>query len=71
MINVTLNDYKNVYGSFTTYIVLLTVFFIISISISNAFIYFNCYLKKSNTGYLKNINTGVTNINPSTETVIY
>ena len=63
MIGVTLNDYENVCWSCTIYIVLLVVFFIISISICSVFIYFRWYLKKSN--------TGVTNINPSIETVIY
>ena len=63
MISVTLNDYKNMCGFCAICIVLLVIFFIISISISCDFVYFHRYLKKSN--------TGVTNINPSTETVIY
>ena len=50
-------------GSSKVYIVLFVIFFIISISISSLFIYFHWYLKK--------INTGVVNINPGTETVIY
>ena len=62
-ISVTLNDYKNVCESCKIYIVVLVIFFIISISISTIFIYFYWYLKKSN--------TGVTNINSRTETVIY
>ena len=65
MIDVTLNDHKNVSGSCTIYIyiVLSAVFFIISISIRSVFIYFHWYLKMSK--------TAVTNINPSTETVMY
>ena len=62
IISVTLNDYKNVCGSCAIYTVLLVIFFI-SISISSIFIYFHRYLKKNN--------TGVNNINPSTETVTY
>ena len=61
--NGILNDYGKVCNSCSVYIVLLVIFFIISISISSIFIYFHWYLRKSN--------TGVTNINPSTETVIY
>ena len=61
--NATLNDYENVCGSCTVYIVLLAIFFIIHISISSVFIYFYWYVKKSN--------TDVVNINPDTETVIY
>ena len=57
------NDYEKICGSCSVCILLLVVFFILSISISSVFIYFYWYLKKSN--------TGVTNINPSTETVIY
>ena len=59
----TLNDYGKICHSCNVYIVLLVIFFIISISINCVFIYFHWCLKKSN--------TGVTNINPSTETVIY
>ena len=44
LISVTSNDYENVCGSGAIYIVLLDIFFIISISISCAFIYFHCYL---------------------------
>ena len=44
LISVALNDYKNVCGSCTIYVVLLVIFFRISISISNAFIYFHWYL---------------------------
>ena len=61
--NATLNDYENVCGSCTIYIVLLAIFFIIHISISSVFSYFYWYVKKSN--------TDVVNINPDTETVIY
>ena len=62
LISLTLNDYKNVYGSCAIYI-LLVVFFIISIRISCAFIYFYWYLKIDN--------TSVTNINANTDSVIY
>ena len=41
----------------------LSLLFLIIIGISSAFIYFHWYLKKSS--------TGVININPGTETVIY
>ena len=61
--NATLNDYENVCGFCTVYIVLLAIFFIIHISISSVFIYFYWYVKKTN--------TDVVNINPDTETVIY
>ena len=60
---IEINDYEKICNSCTVYIVLLVIFFILSISISSIFIYFHWYLKKSN--------TSVTNINPSTETVIY
>ena len=59
--NGTLNDYKNICESCTIYIVLLSVFLTISISIGRVFIYFCWYSKNE-------VNT---NINPSTETVIY
>ena len=39
--NGTLNDYKKICRSQTIYIVLLVIFFIISINISSAFIYFH------------------------------
>ena len=58
-----INDYEKICNSCSVYIVLLVIFFILRISISSVFIYFHWYLKKSN--------TGITNINPSTETVIY
>ena len=63
MISVTLNSNKNVCGSCTIYIVLFVIAFLIITCIISAFIYFRWYLKKSN--------IGITNINPSTETVIY
>ena len=44
--NDTLNEYRNVCGSCTAYIVLLVIFFMISISISSVFIYFHWCLKK-------------------------
>ena len=43
--NSTLNDYRKICNSCTVYIVLLVIFFIISISISSIFIYFHWYLK--------------------------
>ena len=58
-----INDYEKICNSCRVFIVLFIIFFILSISISSAFIYFHWCLKKSN--------TGVTNFNPSTETVIY
>ena len=63
MISVTLNNYGNVCNSCTIYIVLFAIAFLIIITVSSAFIYFHWHLKKSN--------TGVININPGTETVIY
>ena len=57
--NATLNDYGKVCNSCTIYIVLSVIFFIISISISSAFIYFHLCLKKDNTI-----------INTNTETLI-
>ena len=62
LISVTSNDFENVCGSCAIYIVLLDIFFIISISISCAFFIFIVTYKKSN--------TAATNINPSTETLI-
>ena len=59
MINITLNDCKNVCGFCAVYIVLFVIFFLVSISISSTFIYFHWYLK-----------TISTNNNPRTETVI-
>ena len=41
-----LNDYRKIYNSCTVYIVLLAIFFIMSISIASAFIYFNWYLER-------------------------
>ena len=61
MTSVALNDYRNVCGSCTIYIVLFVIAFLIIIVISSAFIYFHWYLKKSN--------TGVVDIDPSTETI--
>ena len=58
-----INDYEKICSSCSVYIVLLVIFFRLSISISSVLIYFYLYLKKSN--------TRVTNINPSTETIIY
>ena len=44
--NVTLNNHQKVCNSCTIYIVLLVIFFIISIS--STFLYFYWYLKRSN-----------------------
>ena len=44
--NSTLNDYEKICSSCAIYIVLLIIFFIISITISSALIYFNWYLKR-------------------------
>ena len=52
------NDYEKTCSSYSVYIVLLVIFFILSITTSSVFIYFHWHLKKSN--------TGVTNIIPST-----
>ena len=54
-----INDYEKICSSCSVYIVLLVKFFILNISISSVFIYFH------------RCNTGDTNINPSSETVIY
>ena len=43
---VPLNDYKKICNSCRVYMVLLTIFFMISISISSLFIYFHWYLKR-------------------------
>ena len=51
------------YTIHTAYIVLFVIAFLIIIGISNAFIYFHWFLKKSN--------TNITNINHYTETIIY
>ena len=59
MANLTLNEYKNACRSCIIYTVLIVIFFVIKISISSIFIYFYCYLRKSNTI-----------INPDTETII-
>ena len=68
--NATLNDYGKVCNSCTKYIVLLVVFFIISISISSAFFYFHLHLKKGNTYVNTTINT-ITYAYINTGTVIY
>ena len=44
--NSTLNDYRKIPNFCTVCIVLLVIFFIISISISSIFIYFHWYLKR-------------------------
>ena len=41
--NSILNDYENVWNSCTVYMVLLVIFFMVSISISSVFIYFHWY----------------------------
>ena len=43
---ILLNDYRKICNSCTVYIILLAIFFIISISISSVFIYFHWYLKR-------------------------
>ena len=48
--NATLNNYRKVYYSCTIYVVLLVIFFIISISINSAFLNFYWYIKWSNIG---------------------
>ena len=58
-----INDYEKIFSSCSAYIVLLAIFFILSINISSVFVYFHWYLKKSS--------TGVTNINLSAEASIY
>ena len=50
MISVALNNYGSVCNSCEIYIVLFVVAFIIIISISSAFVYFDWYLKKSTNG---------------------
>ena len=44
--NGTFNDYGKICNSCTVYIVLLVIFFIMSISISSIFIYFHRYIKR-------------------------
>ena len=61
--NGILNDYGDICHSCTIYIVLLVIFLIIIMTISNAFTYFHWCLKRSNTNIITNINT-------NTETVI-
>ena len=56
--NKTLNDYENVPNCCTIYIVLFVIFFIMSIRISSAFIYFHWYSKKdiSKQQFIKHVN---------------
>ena len=63
MTDVTWNEDKNICRPCTIHVILLALFFIISISIVSVFNYFHWHLKKSSTSF--------TNINRSTETVIY
>ena len=42
--NAALNDYENICGSCTVYIVLFVIAFLIIVDISSAFIYFHWYL---------------------------
>ena len=44
--NSTFNDYRKICNSWAVCIVLLVIFFIISINISSIFIYFHWYLKR-------------------------
>ena len=60
--NGNLDDYKKACSSCTIYIVLFAIFLIISTIISSVLIYFHWYLRRRN---------NITNINASTETVIY
>ena len=60
------NDHRKECKSCTIYIALFDIFFIIGISISTAFIYFDWCLKRSNTY----VNTSA-NTNIKTETQIY
>ena len=46
--NDTLNNYESVCNSCIIYIALLVTAFLITIGVSSAFIYFYCYLKKTN-----------------------
>ena len=43
---IPMNDYEQISNSCTVYVVILVIFFIISISISSVFIYFHWYLKR-------------------------
>ena len=43
--NGTLNDYGKICKYWTVYIILLAIFFIVSINISSVFIYFHWYLR--------------------------
>ena len=61
--NAILNNYGNISNSCTVYVILLVIFFIISIGISSAYFYIHWYLKKDN--------ANITNTNANTETVIY
>ena len=62
--NGTVNDYEKVRSSCTIYTLLFAIFLILSTIISSVFIYFNFYLKRSNTNI-------ITNINANTKKVIY
>ena len=57
------NHYRNVCNYCTVYIVLFVIAVLIIICISSVFVCFHWYLTKSS--------TGVININPDTETIIY
>ena len=61
--NATLNDHGKVCSSCKIHTILLVIFFIISVDISCAFVYFYWYLKKGN--------TSITNLNANTGKVIY
>ena len=60
--NGNLNDHKKVCNSRTIYTVLFVIAFLITISISSAFIYFHWYLKSD---------ASITNLNAGNETVKY
>ena len=61
--NSTLNDYEKVCNSCAICIVLFVIAFLIIIVVSSMYFYFNWYLKETD--------INITNINLSTETVIY
>ena len=62
--NETLNGDGRLFNSCTIYIVLLVIFFVITIGINSAFIYFYWYSKRVNTNTF-------TNAYANTETAIY
>ena len=63
LISVNLNNYKNVRGYWTIYILLSVIFFIELIRISCTSVYFYWYLMV--------YNANIININANTKTVVY